>query len=152
MPGSLFQVFFATVRFTLLLNGRLLKTAVFGLFLSFPVQRATYRRRWTGTLLIVRSKIFTFADNRATPVVGELSGFILLVIGLMHFSVDFRNIFHYHTSMVFYTDTNGSMPELFSTALVMLGIVMESTPVGEIDFDQFNRICSTLDNPKFPGF
>jgi hypothetical protein len=50
--------------------------------------------------------------------------------------------------MVFYTDTNGCMPDFFSTALVMLGMVMESTPIGEIDFKQFHRVSATLDDPN----
>jgi hypothetical protein len=38
---------------------------------------------------------------------------------------------------MFYTDTNGQLPLSCSTALYMVGIVMESTPLDEIDFDAF---------------
>jgi hypothetical protein len=46
---------------------------------------------------------------------------------------------------MFYTDTNGLMPEKFSTALVILGILMDSTPLDEIDFDGFNAIAKDID-------
>ena len=45
----------------------------------------------------------------------------------------------------FYTDTNGLMPEHFSTALVILGLLMESTPLEEIDFEVFNAIAKDID-------
>lgn len=47
---------------------------------------------------------------------------------------------------MFYTDTNGLMPEEYSTALVILGILMESTPLEEIDFEVFNEISQELDD------
>jgi hypothetical protein len=46
---------------------------------------------------------------------------------------------------MFYTDTNGHMPEQFSTALVILGILMKSTPLDEIDFEIFNDIAKDID-------
>ncbi len=41
---------------------------------------------------------------------------------------------------MFYTDTNGLFPVSYSKALVMLGIIMESTPLDEIDFEVFKAI------------
>ena len=40
----------------------------------------------------------------------------------------------------FYTDTNGIQPFFFNTALLLLGMVMESIPLGEIDFESFQEI------------
>ncbi len=48
--------------------------------------------------------------------------------------------------MVFYGDTNGKLPLKRSTALFMLGVIMDSTPLDEIDFKQFKRIAPELDS------
>jgi hypothetical protein len=61
-------------------------------------------------------------------------------------TVDLCDFFHYHTAMVFYSDTNGQLPEFRSTALIMLGIVMDCTPLDEIDFEEFKKVSADLDN------
>ena len=38
------------------------------------------------------------------------------------------------------------MPEKFSTALAILGMLMESTHLDEIDFEVFNAIAGDIDN------
>jgi len=38
------------------------------------------------------------------------------------------------------------MPEKFSTALPILGMLMESTHLDEIDFGVFNAIAGDIDN------
>lgn len=52
--------------------------------------------------------------------------------------------------MVFYSDTNGQLPEFHSTALIMLGIVMDSTPLDEIDFEEFKKVAADIDNFSEP--
>jgi hypothetical protein len=52
--------------------------------------------------------------------------------------------------MVFYSDTNGQLPEFRSTALIMLGIVMDSTPLDEIDFKEFKKVATDIDNFSEP--
>jgi hypothetical protein len=47
---------------------------------------------------------------------------------------------------MFYTDTNGQLPISCSKALVMLGMVMESTPLDEIDFEVFRAVASEIDS------
>jgi hypothetical protein len=47
---------------------------------------------------------------------------------------------------IFYTDTNGLMPEQFSTAFAILGILMDTTPLDEIDFEGFNVIAKDIDS------
>ncbi len=49
---------------------------------------------------------------------------------------------------MFYTDTNGQFPVSYSKALVMLGIVMESTPLDKIDFEVFKEIDPEIDSEK----
>ncbi len=49
---------------------------------------------------------------------------------------------------MFYTDTNGEVPVSRSTALYMLSIVMESTPLDEIDFNVFREVASDIDSGK----
>jgi hypothetical protein len=44
--------------------------------------------------------------------------------------------------VVFYTDTNGAQPFFFDSALLLLGMVMESIPLGEIDFQTFQKIAT----------
>ena len=44
-----------------------------------------------------------------------------------------------------YTDTNGQLPISCSPALVMLGIIMESTPLDEIDFEVFKAVAPEID-------
>ncbi len=51
-----------------------------------------------------------------------------------------------------YTDTNGQLPVSCSTALYMLGIVMESTPLNEIDFEAFKRAAPFLDAEELDLF
>ncbi len=46
---------------------------------------------------------------------------------------------------MFYTDTNGEVPFFRSTAFYMLGIVMETTPLAEIDFEQFKDVAPEID-------
>ncbi len=46
---------------------------------------------------------------------------------------------------MFYTDTNGQFPISYSKALVMLGIVMESTPLDKIDFEVFKAVDPKID-------
>lgn len=45
---------------------------------------------------------------------------------------------------MFYTDTNGHMPEKYSMALVILEILMESVLLDEIDFEVFNAIAKDI--------
>ena len=42
--------------------------------------------------------------------------------------------------------SGGLMPEKFSTALAILGMLMESTHLDEIDFEVFNVIAGDIDN------
>jgi|GEM_PF-5002253 len=53
---------------------------------------------------------------------------------------------------MFYTDTNGQLPESHSTALYMLGIVMQSTPLDEIDFEAFKTLVPELDRKELDLF
>jgi hypothetical protein len=46
---------------------------------------------------------------------------------------------------MFYTDTNGQLPISCSPALVMLGTVMKSTPLEEIDFEVFVVVAPEID-------
>jgi hypothetical protein len=55
----------------------------------------------------------------------------------------------YHISMVFYTDTNGNLPSDRSTALIMLGITMETFPLNDIGIDNFNNIAPLIDFGAF---
>lgn len=48
--------------------------------------------------------------------------------------------------MIFYSDTNGKLPHKRSTALFMLGVIMDSTPLDEIDFTQFKKVAPELDS------
>jgi hypothetical protein len=47
---------------------------------------------------------------------------------------------------MFYTDTNGQVPQSRSTALAILAIVMETTPLTDINFERFNEITPILDS------
>jgi hypothetical protein len=47
--------------------------------------------------------------------------------------------------IMFYTDTNGQLPTSCSRALLTLGMVMESTPLDEIDFEVFNSVAPEID-------
>jgi hypothetical protein len=49
---------------------------------------------------------------------------------------------------MFYTDTNGHMPEQFSAAFVILGLPMGSVPLDEIDFEVFNAIAKDIEHPS----
>jgi hypothetical protein len=51
--------------------------------------------------------------------------------------------------MVFYTDTNGDLPSDRSTALIMLGITMETFPLTDIGIDNFNNIAPLVDYGDF---
>ena len=53
---------------------------------------------------------------------------------------------------MFYTDTDGQHPISCSTALVMLGLVMESTPLDEIDFDAFKAMVPEIDSKDLDLF
>ncbi len=53
---------------------------------------------------------------------------------------------------MFYTDTNGQLPASCSTALYMLGIVMESTPLNEIDFEAFRTVAPAMDSEELDLF
>ncbi len=53
---------------------------------------------------------------------------------------------------MFYTDTNGQFPVSYSKALVMLGIIMESTPLDKIDFEEFKAIDPEIDSAKLDLF
>lgn len=46
---------------------------------------------------------------------------------------------------MFYTDTNGQLPRSCNTALYVLGILMESRPLSEIDFEAFNALALAMD-------
>ena len=50
--------------------------------------------------------------------------------------------------IMFYTDTNGQFPTSYSKALVMLGIVMESTQLDKIEFEIFKAIDPDIDSEK----
>ncbi len=53
---------------------------------------------------------------------------------------------------MFYTDTNGQLPISCSTSLYMLGIVMESTPLDEIDFDAFKTVVPEIETRELDLF
>jgi hypothetical protein len=51
--------------------------------------------------------------------------------------------------MVFYTDTNGDLPSIRSTALIMLGIAMETFALEDIGIKNFNTIAPLIDYGDF---
>ncbi len=53
---------------------------------------------------------------------------------------------------MFFTDTNGQLPTALSTALYMFGIVMEATPLDEIDFDAFKTVAAEIDSGELDSF
>jgi hypothetical protein len=53
--------------------------------------------------------------------------------------------------MFFYTDTNGQYPRDLSVALRLLEITMETTPLDEINFEQFNGIVPVIDAKESEG-
>jgi hypothetical protein len=44
-----------------------------------------------------------------------------------------------------YTDTNGQVPHFCNTAIYVLGILMESKPLSEIDFEAFSALALAMD-------
>ena len=46
---------------------------------------------------------------------------------------------------IFYTDTNGLMPEEFGTAFAILGTLTDTTPLDEIGFEGFDVTAKDID-------
>lgn len=46
---------------------------------------------------------------------------------------------------MFYTDTNGQLPLSCNLALYVLGILMSSKPLSEIDVEAFNSLALAMD-------
>ncbi|MEJ2696426.1 MAG: hypothetical protein P8013_07230 [Candidatus Sulfobium sp.] len=46
---------------------------------------------------------------------------------------------------MFYTDTNGQLPLSCNLALYVLGILMASKPLAEVDVEAFNSLALAID-------